>query len=172
MGLTDGASCNITSYMRRDSRLSVALHLLIHLGDAESPITSEVLAGQSDSHAVVLRRTLAGLREAGIVRSEKGHGGGWTLGRPLEKITLGDVYDALGIASAFALGLRRESPGCLVEKAVNEAVRSALAEAEALLVKRLHELTLAELARGARAGKPQKHHGRQAHDVRCDDRRR
>jgi Rrf2 family protein len=134
--------------VKRDSRLSVALHLLIHLGDAESPITSEVLARQSDSHAVVMRRTMAGLREAGIVRSEKGHGGGWTLGRPLEKITLGDVYDALGLSSAFALGHRSESPGCLVEKTVNEALGSALAEAEALLARRLHELTLAELARG------------------------
>lgn len=156
--------------MKRDRRLSVALHLLIHLGDAESPITSEALARQSDSHAVVMRRTLAGLREAGIVRSEKGHGGGWTLGRPLEKITLGDVYEALGLSSAFALGHRTESPGCLVERAVNEAIGSALTEAEALLMKRFHELTLAELARGIRqAGK---HRGKQAHDVRCDDRRR
>lgn len=156
--------------MKRDGRLSVALHLLIHLGDAESPITSEVLARQSDSHAVVMRRTMAGLREAGIVRSEKGHGGGWTLGRPLEKITLGDVYDALGLSSVFALGNRTESPGCLVERAVNEAVGAALAEAEALLERRLHELTLAELARGIRhAGK---HQGKKAHDVRRNDCRR
>lgn len=156
--------------MKRDSRLSVALHLLIHLGDAESPITSEVLARQSDSHAVVMRRTMAGLRNAGIVYSEKGHHGGWTLGRPLEKITLGDVYDALGLSSVFTLGNRTESPGCLVERAVNAAVGSALAEAEALLMKRLHELTLAELARGIRH--TGQHHGKKAHDVRHDDRRR
>jgi Rrf2 family protein len=151
--------------MKRDSRLSVALHLLIHLGDEESPITSELLARQSDSHAVVIRRTMAGLREAGIVRSEKGHGGGWTLGRPLEKITLGDVYDALGLSSAFALTHRTESPDCLVEQAVNEAVHSALAEAEALLAKRLHELTLAELARRIRHAGKHHGHGRKAHDV-------
>ncbi len=156
--------------MKRDSRLSVALHLLIHLGDAESPITSDVLARQSESHPVVMRRTMAWLRDAGIVRSEKGHAGGYTLARPLEKITLGHVYEALGLTSVFALGHRTESPGCLVEKAVNAAVGNAIAEAEALFVKRLHELTLAELSRGIR------HHGKhqrkKGHDVRCDDRGR
>jgi len=157
--------------MSRDQRLSVALHLLIHLGDEESPITSDVLARQSDSHAVVMRRTLAGLREAGIVRSEKGHGGGFSLARPLEKITLGDVYEALGITSAFALSARTERPDCLVEKVVNATVGAALAEAEAVLKKRLHELTLAELARGVRA-EARGRRGKEAHDVRCDDRRR
>jgi len=136
--------------MKRDGRLSVALHLLIHLGDAESPITSEVLARQSGSHAVVMRRTMAGLREAGIVRSEKGHGGGWTLERSLAKISLAEVYEALGLSSAFALARREESPGCLVERAVNDAIGSALSEADALLMRRFRELTLADVARGVR----------------------
>jgi len=128
----------------------MTLHLLIHLGDAESPITSEMLAVQSDSHAVVMRRTMAGLREAGIVRSEKGHGGGWTLARPLEKVTLRDVYSALGMTSLFAFGNRTESPGCVVEQIVNETMDKAMREAEALLMKRLGELTLTDLARGVR----------------------
>ncbi|MBX3232176.1 MAG: Rrf2 family transcriptional regulator [Labilithrix sp.] len=144
--------------MKRDSRLSVALHILIHLGDAESPITSEVFARQAESNAVVMRRTMAGLRRAGIVRSEKGHGGGWTLARPLDEITLGDVYAALGTPTVFALGVRDESPGCLVERAVNDAVGAALADAEALLMKRLHTLTLAKLARSVRGtGTKRKH---------------
>ncbi len=67
--------------MRRDSRLSVALHALLHLGEQGEVITSEALAAMLAANPVVLRRTLTKLREAGIVRAEKGHGGGWSLAR-------------------------------------------------------------------------------------------
>jgi Rrf2 family protein len=123
----------------------MALHVLLHLGGTQA-IPSDVLAKQTGSHAVVMRRTMAGLREAGIVRSEKGHGGGWTLARPLEEITLADVYDALGMPALFAMQNRTESPGCLVEQAVNAALGDAFAAAEALLLERFRSLTLAELA--------------------------
>lgn len=136
--------------MKRDGRLSLALHALLHFADAGGALTSEAIAAGLGTNPVVIRRTMAGLRDAGIVASEKGHGGGWTLVRPLPAITLGDVYDALGIASAFAIGNRTESPGCLVEQAVNRATGAALAEAEAVLVRRLHAVTLAELAADVR----------------------
>ena len=53
----------------------------------------EVLAKAMHTNPVVLRRVMAGLRDRGFVRSEKGHGGGWTLARDLSEITLraGDV---------------------------------------------------------------------------------
>ena len=132
--------------MRRDSRLSVVLHALLHLAEAERAMTSEELAARMETHPVVMRRTLGGLREAGILRSEKGHGGGWTLARELESLTLGDVYDALGIATVFAVGARTESPGCPLEQAVNRATGEAFNAAESLLLERLHRVKLADLA--------------------------
>ena len=102
------------------------------------------------TNAVVVRRTMAGLREAGVVRSEKGHGGGWTLVRGLEAVTLGDVYDAIGAPEVFALGNRVESPGCAVERAVNRAMGAALGEAEALFLARLRGVSLAEVEADAR----------------------
>ncbi|HEY1551265.1 MAG TPA: Rrf2 family transcriptional regulator [Kofleriaceae bacterium] len=143
--------------MRRDGRLSLALHALLHFAQSDGALTSEALAVGMRTNPVVIRRTMAGLREAGIVASEKGHGGGWTLVRALDAITLGDVYAALGIASALALGNRTESPGCLVEQAVNRATSAAFAEAEAVLAQRLHAVTLAELAADVR-GRAHKHH--------------
>lgn len=132
--------------MKRDGRLSVALHALLHLAEARDALTSERLAEMMQSHPVVMRRTLAGLRDAGIVRSEKGKGGGFALGRPLAETTLLDVYDALGIATAFALGPRTESPGCAVERVVNATLRGALDDADRRLRAHLGALTLASLA--------------------------
>ncbi len=132
--------------MNRDTRLSVALHVLLHLEELGRLVPSEVLGRMANVNPVVVRRTVAGLRDAGIVRSEKGHGGGWALARPLDRVTLGDVYDALGMPAPFAVGVREEEPRCLLEQAANRALRGALAEAEAVLVARLRSVTVAELA--------------------------
>lgn len=132
--------------MKRDSRLSGVLHVLLHMAEHDGPVTSEVLARAMDTNPVVVRRVMAGLREQGYVRSGKGHGGGWTLARDLAEITLRDIYDALGRPTLLAMGNRTEAPGCLVEQAVNGALDTAFREAEALLLSRLGGVTLAALS--------------------------
>jgi len=131
--------------MNRDSRLSGVLHVLLHMAEADGAVTSEKLARAMRTNPVVVRRIMSGLREAGLVRSEKGHGGGWTITRDLSEVTLRDVHDALGGPSIFAIGHRTEAPGCLVEQAVNAAMGDAMAEAEALLLARLSTITLEAL---------------------------
>lgn len=132
--------------MSRDSRLSVALHLLLHLEGTEGPATSEALGPRMDLNPVVVRRTMAGLRDAGIVRSVKGHGGGWTLARPLAAISLADVYEALGTQGLFGIGVRDAGATCLLERAANEVIAGALAEAEALVMAKLRSTSVAALA--------------------------
>lgn len=116
------------------------------MAEQQGPVTSEVLARAMDTNPVVIRRIMAGLRDQGFVRSEKGHGGGWTIACDLAQVTLRDVYDALGCPSLLAIGNRTESPGCLVEQAVNSALDQAFHDAEALLLARLGEVTLAMLS--------------------------
>lgn len=132
--------------MKLDSKLSSILHLLLHMAHSERPMTSEALAACLQGSPVVVRRTLAGLREAGFVSSEKGHGGGWVLACNLKTVTLRDVYDAVGAPAVFAMGHRSDKPECLVEQAVNDALSGALHDAQALLVQRLGSVTLADLA--------------------------
>lgn len=132
--------------MKRDSRLSGVLHVLLHMAEQEGPATSALLAKAMKTNPVVVRRIMAGLREQGYVRSEKGHGGGWQLANGWEQITLRDIYDALGCPSLLAMGNRTEAPGCLVETAVNTALNQAFEDAEALLLARFGEVTLAMLS--------------------------
>jgi len=115
------------------------------MAEQSGPLTSEVLAKTLDTNPVVIRRIMAGLRDQGYVRSEKGHGGGWTLVCDLSEVTLRDVYTALGCPSLLCIGNRTEAPGCLVEQAVNDALNQAFHDAEALLLSRLGEVTLAML---------------------------
>jgi DNA-binding IscR family transcriptional regulator len=132
--------------MKRGSRLSGILHVLLHMAEHEGPVTSEVLARAMQTNPVVIRRIMAGLRDQGYVRSEKGHGGGWTLVCDLAATTLRDIYDAIGSPSLLAIGNRTEAPGCLVEQAVNAALDGAYRDAEALLLSHLSDVTLATLS--------------------------
>ena len=86
---------------------------------------------------------MAGLRERGYVRSEKGHG--WWL-----DFKSGDCFEAHpkrrlpGVRQNLrflAIGNRMKSPDCLVEQAVNAALGSAFEEAEAMLLSRFAEVT-------------------------------
>lgn len=129
-----------------DARLSRMLHLLIHMGRMQGPLTSETAATMLRTNPVVIRRTMAGLRDAGYVRSVKGHGGGWSLTSKLDQITMLDVHRALGENRIFALGPADSKSDCLVEQAVNGSLENALQEAEALLLKRLADVTLADIA--------------------------
>jgi DNA-binding IscR family transcriptional regulator len=152
--------------MRRDSRLSGVLHVLLHMAQKDGPVTSEVLAKAMDTNPVVLRRTMAGLRDQGYVQSEKGHGGGWTLACDLAKVTLRDIYTALGSPSLLAIGNRTEAPGCLVEEAVNAALNKSFEDAESLLLSSLGEVTLARLSEDVRrrlATRGRAHHSGRGH---------
>jgi DNA-binding IscR family transcriptional regulator len=127
------------------------LHVLIHMARHEGPMTSEAIGRMLGTNPALVRRTLAGLRDAGYVRSEKGHGGGWVLAADLETVTLLDVHRAVGSTRLFAIGYEHPDAGCLVERVVNEALDDALQEAERLLVARLGTVSLAELARSFEA---------------------
>ena len=137
--------------MRNDNRLSRMLHVLIHMAQHPVPITSELIAGILSTNAVVVRRTMAGLREGGYVRSVKGHGGGWSQAQPRERISLLDVYRAIGEPPVFALGLSDDHPRCLVEQGVNAALREALDEAREQLLTRFAATTLDTIARDYQA---------------------
>ena len=133
--------------MRSDSRLSRMLHVLLHMARHADPFTSEQIARMLGTNPVVVRRTMAGLKQAGFVSSEKGHGGGWRLCCDLASVALLDVHRAVGGPHIFAIGNTTDNPQCAVEKVVNAALDDALAQAEALLVARLGAVTLGDLAR-------------------------
>ncbi len=132
--------------MKHDSRLSSVLHALLHMAEHDGPMTSEALSQCLNTNPVVVRRTMGLLRKAGLVKSDRGHAGGWRIAVDLSIVTLRQLHEALGEPAIFAVGNRNERPECLVEQSVNAALDSAFAEAEALLLSRFADITLASLA--------------------------
>lgn len=138
--------------MKRNSKLSLALHALGHLAvDPDKPRTSATIAAHQQTNDVVVRRVLGLLKTAGLVVSEKGHAGGWKLARPAKDITLADIYLALG--ERFLRpepGGDENPPSCLIERAVRSEVEGALNEAEQLLVEKLRATDLSKIADSVR----------------------
>lgn len=133
--------------MRNDSRLPRVLHALLHLDQLDTPATSDLIGQMLGTNPSVVRRTMSGLREAGFVTSNKGHGGGWVLAKPLQEITLADVYEALGTPPLFALGTASDAPSCLMEQAANQATGLALSRAEQVFRQELAAITVADLSK-------------------------
>lgn len=122
------------------------LHVLLHMARHNGAFTSEQIALMLGTNGAVVRRTLAGLRDAGFVRAEKGHHGGWRIGRDLSEITLLDVYRSVGTQRLFTIGSDNDNPTCAVEAVVNKAVAETLANAERQLMERFSQVTLADLS--------------------------
>ncbi|OUD08384.1 Rrf2 family transcriptional regulator [Marivivens niveibacter] len=132
--------------MKRNSRLSLALHTLGHMAsDPNSMRTSADIADHAGTNPVVVRRVLGKLREAGLLSSEKGHSGGWRLAKPAESITLADVYLALEERIVAGNTDGYQTAQCHVEEGLQSRVTEVLDDIETNLVERLRETTIADV---------------------------
>lgn len=113
-------------------------------GDPDGLQTSAEIADHAGTNAVVVRRVLGRLREAGLLNSERGHAGGWQLARSPDSITLADVYLALD-EQMIATGHEHHTHDCSVEHALHERVSEVMADVERSLIERLAETTIAEV---------------------------
>jgi DNA-binding IscR family transcriptional regulator len=138
---------NILSFlMAYDTRLARLLHVLIHMHLRGGTTTSENLAKMLHTNPVVVRRTLATLRDAGLVTSVGGRKGGWSLLQDLSSTTARDVYEAIPHRAVFAIAPADDNPQCPVEGAVNRFIVQAMHDSEQVLLARLEGHSLSELA--------------------------
>lgn len=132
--------------MKRNSRLSLALHTVSHMAaDPGRVRTSADIADHAGTNPVVVRRVLGKLREAGLLTSEKGHAGGWKLAKTAEDISLADIYLALD-ERLVSGNDQDDSPSfCSVETGLQERVAEVLDEIEESLVQRLRETSITDV---------------------------
>lgn len=135
--------------MKRNSRLSLALHTLSHMArEPERLRKSADIAAHAGTNPVVVRRVLGSLRQAGLLVSEAGHAGGWRLARSPQDITLADVYLALDERLA-APDIDAGTHDCRVEHALLDRVSKVMEEVEQTLVRKLSETTILEIRESA-----------------------
>lgn len=137
--------------MRSSSRFTIALHILTLLANHPSEaLTSEFIAGSVNTNPVFIRRLLASLRRARLATSQTGPGGGWSLLRPAQDITLRDVYRAMEEGELFPLHHSPPNPRCPVGGAIQQVLGKQFDAALRAVENQLHETTVADLVKEVR----------------------
>lgn len=131
--------------MPQDNRLARLLHVVLHMHLLGGATTSATLAQMLHTNPVVVRRTMAALRDAGYVISYGGRGGGWCLTDKFAKLTVADIYSALDSSGVFSFGLADDNPSCPVEGASNRFLLEAMSCAEQVLREQFASKKLTDL---------------------------
>ncbi|MBV9215102.1 MAG: Rrf2 family transcriptional regulator [Acidobacteria bacterium] len=109
--------------MAANSQFAMALHVLTLLAHSDgSNLKSENIACSVNTNAVVIRRILSQLRQAGLVASQTGAAGGTKLARSAEDIALVDVYRAVCCGEVFALHSRSPNQDCPVGRGMESVL--------------------------------------------------
>ncbi|MEU6114104.1 Rrf2 family transcriptional regulator [Streptomyces sp. NPDC047117] len=142
--------------MAGNSRLTVAAHALtwieLHHRREGGIATSERIAGSVNTNPVVIRRLLGRMRDAGLVHSRRGAEAGWVLARPLEDMTLRDVYEAIEPTPLFAVHRSEPNLDCPIGSGIRPVMRLAYARVEEAVRTELECITLADVLRDVLAG--------------------
>lgn len=131
--------------MAANSRFSQALSIMTHLAyNAGHAMTSAQLAKSLGTNAVVVRRLLGQLRDAGLVSCHTGKAGGCQVARTLGSISLFDIYSAVEGGTPFGIPHLPEHKSCAVSCKMKSILSSVLAEAERAVATSLNGIRLSD----------------------------
>ena len=134
-----------------NSRFAVAVHVLSLMAwSDEEPLKSEQVAESVNTNAVVIRRIVADLAQAGLVVSQTGSLGGSRLATDPAKTTLLDVYNALEYGGVFSLHRQPPSRDCPVGVNIETVLGEVLQEVDSAVEQVLKNITIKDVVQRLR----------------------
>lgn len=134
--------------MQITSRFSIAVHVLICIETfkKERKVTSEFLASSVNVNPVVIRRLLQQLKSARIVKVVRGSGG-TEIAKPLEEISLLDIYYAVECVEDGALFHFHENPNplCPVGRNIHNILDDRLDSIQKAMENQMKSITIADI---------------------------
>src|SRR5437016_30366 len=134
------SSCPIFEAGMFSQTVEYALRAAVYLASQEGPRTTQQIAEATRVPAGYLAKVMQGLSRGGLVHSQRGLGGGFTLSRPADELTVLDVVqavDPLRRIRSCPLGIKGHLNLCPLHRRLDQAIR--------LVEDALRESTLAEL---------------------------
>ncbi|TML23526.1 MAG: Rrf2 family transcriptional regulator [Actinobacteria bacterium] len=132
--------------MRVSAKVDYALRAVIELATAgDGPVKGERIAQAQEIPLKFLENILGDLRQAGIVRSQRGVEGGYWLARPPEEISVADVVRTVEGPIANVRGIGPESVSYVGSA---ERLQDVWIAVRANLRAVLERVTIADVARG------------------------
>lgn len=135
--------------MQISSRFTIAVHILICIETFKDDykITSDFLASSVNVNPVVIRRLLQQLKKAGIINVKSGSGGAY-IEKPLDEITLLDVYNAVECIDNGNLFHFHENPNsrCPVGSNIHAVLDKRLDSIQQAMEREMSSVTLQDIA--------------------------
>ena len=133
--------------MRVSAKTDYALRACVELAaQGDGPVKGERIAQAQEIPLKFLENILGDLRQAGIVRSQRGVEGGYWLARPSEEISLAEVVRAVEGPIANVRGI---GPQAVEYSGAAAPLREVWIAVRASLRSVLEEVTIADVARGS-----------------------
>lgn len=138
--------------MQISSRFTIAVHVLIAIVmfKDDRKVTSEFLASSVNVNPTVIRRLLQQLKKADIVTVKRGSGGA-DIGRPLDDITLLDVYNAVEPVENGELFHFHDNPNelCPVGRNIHRIMDYRLEEIQSAMEEKMRSVTITDIMEDA-----------------------
>jgi Rrf2 family protein len=132
--------------MASNSRFYIATHVCVLLATfPDARFTSESIADSVGTSPVVIRRTMARMRAAGLIASRPGAGGGFALSRPAWRISLADVYQAMEEHAVLEPHGQTPNQRCIVGGNIHAVMRDVSNQVEDMVAATLRGVTVADL---------------------------
>lgn len=138
--------------MQISSRFTIAVHVLVCIATFKDSykVTSDFLASSVNVNPVVIRRLLQQLKKAGLIKVKRGSGG-TDIEKPLDKITLLDLYNAVECVEDGNLFHFHESPNqlCPVGKNIHKLLDVRLEEIQKAMEKEMRSVSIQDIMNDA-----------------------
>lgn len=128
-----------------DTKFSVAVHVLILISEAPTPVNSEQMAESVGTNASYIRKILALLKKAEIVDGRRGISG-YSLTAAPEQLTLLQIYQAVMEEPKIHLLDIHQNPNdqCVVGRRIRPVLTDMFADIEQAFARSLADKTLAD----------------------------
>lgn len=128
-----------------DTRFSSAIHTLIMIAGAETPMTSDQIAKSVGTNASYIRRIIGLLKKQGIIESHQGIRGFALLVEP-EELSLLSIYQAIAETNQVHVFDLHQNPNdeCIVGRHIRPVLTDVFREIEEKAERELKDTTLAD----------------------------
>jgi Rrf2 family protein len=135
-----------------NTQFTIAVHMMVALsGCEERSLTSTQLAASVNATPSFVRRILAMLAKAELIKTLRGATGCCTLLKKPKDISLLDIYRAVNAPRVFAIHQYPPDKKCAVSCGIKEAMTEVLEDAQGMMEKSLKSRNLADLLKDIQA---------------------
>ena len=133
--------------MQISSRFTLAVHILACIAVIKDmKITSNLLAGSTNTNPAIVRKILGQLKNAGLVEVVRGTGGA-SLAKPPEEISFLDIYQAVECVERGELFHFHENPNekCPIGRNIHNVLDDKLEQVQLAMEKELASISMADV---------------------------